>query len=160
MTSYAGRGERPAGAWQVLDAGEVLPGLRRQQPVVPEVLVEPVLHDEAPVFTHPRADAGPVEAHVDTGGAQVVGGTDARELQQVRGLQAAERQDHDLAARVMVDHVGAAPHLHAGRPFAVEQRSWSRASRPRPRGSGGLLAGWRNASAALTLRPLRMVAIV
>ena len=54
------------------------------------------------VLAHAPADVGLVDAHVDTRGAQDVRRADARELEELRGVDAAEREDH-LAGRAVLD---------------------------------------------------------
>ncbi len=67
-------------------------------------------------------------------------------------------EDH-FSRRSMVEHLVAAPHLDAGRAVAVEEHLRHERVHLTVR-FGRDSAGWRNASAALTRRPLRMVAIV
>jgi hypothetical protein len=112
--------QRPAPGGLVLRCGRLLAGLGAEYLVVPEVVSEPELQQELAVLPHPGADVRAVDQDVDAGGLQDVRGTDAREMEDLGGGDAAGRED-DLAGGLRLDAVPVAAPAYADRPAVLEQ---------------------------------------
>jgi len=110
------------------------------------------------VLAQPGADVRAVDHDVDAGGAQRVRGTDAGELEDLGRGDAARREDH-LASGEGIDALPVLAPAHADRPAALEHDSVD--GRVQRDGQVGTVHDrWRNALAALTRWPSRIVAIV
>ena len=104
------------------------------------------------MFVHAPADVGSVDADVDTRGAQDGRRADARELQELRGVDAAEREDHFARARCSAP-VAPVPTwtpttLSPSKTSDVTGESMATVR------FGRLATGWRNAAAGSRARHL------
>ena len=130
-------------------------GLGAEQLVVAEVLREPELQHEHAVLAQPGADVRAVHHDVDAGGPQRVRGADAGELEDLGRGDGARREDH-LASGAGLDAAAPPARRPPGSPSSSTRSTTVFSATVR---LGRSMTGCRNASAALTRRPSRIVAI-